>query len=268
MALAAEVSSGLQQWRDGRGDPVPILANEQVRFLGGVELGETVTLPTPLGPKPFLVTGFFHDYGNPAYQFYLPRERLVDLWPDARTEGIALWVNGGRINEAEAALLRAGAEPGDWVLQDDIKAISFGIFDRTFAITAALNVLTLLVAGTALLAALLAVHQARLPEYSHWRSLGVSLGEWVRIVALPLALMVIVTFLAALPLGYLLSWLLIYKLNVIAFGWTMPLDWTWLPVVELIFVTLAMVMITFMVAVIRVRQTLPLALHQLAGTAG
>ncbi|XOV89151.1 MAG: FtsX-like permease family protein [Pseudomonadota bacterium] len=268
LVLAAAQDGGFDAWRVGQGDPVPILANEQVQYLGGVDLGDVVTLETASGSQNFAVAGFFHDYGNPAYQFYLPRERLASLWPDAIAEGIALWVADGRIADAEAGLVRAGAEAGDWVLQDDIKAISFGIFDRTFAITAALNVLTLLVAGAALLAALLAVHQSRLPEYSHWRSLGVRVDEWLRIVALPIALMVLLTFLAALPLGYILSWLLIHKLNVIAFGWTMPLVWSWQPVVELVGMTLVIVFSTFALAVLRVRLALPVALRQLAGAGG
>ena len=39
-------------------------ANEQVRYLAGIELGETITLETTSGLRHFVVGGFFHDYGN------------------------------------------------------------------------------------------------------------------------------------------------------------------------------------------------------------
>ena len=69
-----------------------------------------------------------------------------------------------------------------------MKRISFQIFDRTFAITNALNTLTLLVAAIALLAALMAVHQSRLVDYGHWRAIGmqwsgVVLRAWTAVAA-------------------------------------------------------------------------------------
>ena len=77
--------------------------------------------------------------------------------------------------------------------QDDIRLLAFAIFDRTFAITAILNTLTLLVAGIALFAAMVSLHQARLREYARWRAMGLFYSEWLSIVALPLVLMLFVT---------------------------------------------------------------------------
>jgi len=69
-------------------------------------------------------------------------------------------------------------------------------------------------------------------------------------------------------MGLLLSWLLIGKLNVIAFGWTMPLLWSWIPVTELALLTLFIVTLTLLVAALRVRQTLPDAIRELSGSLG
>jgi putative ABC transport system permease protein len=268
LLLAQGNPADLALWRQGDGEPQAILANEQVHFLGNQLLGSLVELQTATGLQTFKLVGFVHDYGNANFQFYLPNETLLKLWPQARREGVALWLQGDTQEQATAALLQAGAKPGEWLLQDEIKRVSFAIFDRTFAITAALNTLTLLVAGLALLAALLAVHQQRLPEYSHWRAMGVGFRQWFLIVALPLLLMIVVTLVLAVPLGLILSWLLIHDLNVIAFGWTMPLRWTWVPVWQLSGLTLVIVFATLAVAVLRVRQTLPDALKQLAGSEG
>lgn len=158
--------------------------------------------------------------------------------------------------------------PGQWAVQADIKRLSFAIFDRTFAITATLNILTLLVAGLSLLTALLAVHQQRAPEYARWRAMGLTYSQWLKIVAAPLVLMVSITLLVSLPLGFSLSWLLINKLNVIAFGWTMPLLWSWWPLAKLATMTLGIVLATLCVAVFRVRQTLPTAIQQNSREAG
>jgi len=263
--LATQIPNGFIEWQTGSNETVqPILANEQVHYLARVELNEVVTLDTPNGPMLFRVTGFFHDYGSPYFRFYLPNRSFKSEWPAASRDGIALWIRGDNFAAAEQALINAGAEPGDWVRQRDIRRISLAIFDRTFAITSALNGLTLLVAGIALLAALLAIHQQRLPEYAHWRSLGMHFSEWFRLVAVPLLILVTVTGLLALPLGWILSWMLIHELNVTAFGWTMPMLWSWLPILQLAAVTFSVVFLAFGVAALRVRATLPTAIKQLA----
>lgn len=259
----ADANDHLTEWFEGRSDW--ILANEQTHHLAGLQLGDSVELDTAQGTQSFRIAGFFHDYGSPYFQFYLPYARVERLWPNASPEGLALWLSDAPDAEqqAESALLAAGAQAGDWLNQNTIKRVSLRIFDRTFAITTAMNGLTLSVAGIALLAALLALHQQRLAHYAHWRALGLRHCEWLLIVALPLALLVALTGLAALPLGALLSSLLVHDLNVLAFGWTMPLQWQWAPALRLAGLTTAVLAITLLISLWQVRRRLPQALKQL-----
>lgn len=271
----AQRGDALSAWY--RNETHTVLANEQVHHLAGVELGDSVTLATPAGEQAFTVAGFFYDYGNPYFVFYLPYDVVEQLWPGAGRQGLALWLeragvdagtdslNSGNRTAIEQVLLAAGAEPGDWIYRDDILQVSLEIFERTFAITAAMNTLTLTVAGIALLASLLAIHQRRLPEYAHWRALGVRRREWLLIILLPLAICVIITWALSLPLGMLLAWLLIHDLNVLSFGWTMPMllePWTGL---RLALLTAVVVAITLLITYLQVRYRLPLALKQLGG---
>ena len=272
MVLAQAQDGGVQAWRNGSGPVTPILANEQVRYLAQTPLNSIVTLPTPSGSQQFQIVGFLHDYGNANLAFYLPQDSVRTLWPAAKLLGAGLWLaESDEIGDPallSSRLSRLGIMPGQWAVQADIKRLSFAIFDRTFAITATLNILTLLVAGLSLLTALLAVHQQRAPEYARWRAMGLNYSQWLKIVAAPLVLMVSITLLVSLPLGFSLSWLLINKLNVIAFGWTMPLLWSWWPLAKLATMTLGIVLATLCVAVFRVRQTLPTAIQQNSREAG
>lgn len=262
LPLAAETER-VSAWFDG--DPGVVLANEQVRYLAGIELGETIKLPVQGQTVEFEVVGFYHDYGNPTYQFYLPYERVAGLWPAAGEQGLGLWLSDDddALAQAEAALLSAGARPGDWTRRDDILAISLRVFDRTFAMTAAINALTFTVAGIALLASLLAIHQQRLPSYAHWRSMGVSNPEWLLIAGLPLGIGLLLTWLLSIPLGTLLAGLLIYDLNVLSFGWTMPLIWRFEPAITLFWLTLVVAGTAFAISVLQVRLRLPQALKHL-----
>ncbi|MDH3386726.1 MAG: ABC transporter permease, partial [Gammaproteobacteria bacterium] len=165
-------AAALKVWRE---QPGKVLINEQLHFLAGIELGETIELNTDAGAREFEVVGVFYDYGNPYFQFYLPYQAVARNWRHYYSRGIALWLKPGNneaMQQAEASLRALGAQPGDWISQAQVRRLSVGIFDRTFAITAAMNGLTMIVAAIALLASLLAILQERLPQFAQWRALG------------------------------------------------------------------------------------------------
>ena len=254
--------NALARWRAGKpaAGAVPILANEQLHFLEGVEPGQVISL----GSQKFEVVGFLHDYGNSEFSFWLPEAVARTYFDRLRTLGTAIWINTD-IETARNELRDLGLRPGDWLEQDGVKQISFQIFDRTFAITSALNTLTLLVAATALLSSLMAVHQSRLVEYAHWRAMGVHWIEWFCVLGIPLFLTVLLTLLLAIPLGYVLSWLLIHQLNVIAFGWTMPLIWNWQPIINLAALSTVIVGVTLMLALVQTRRNINQAVRKMSG---
>lgn len=264
ISFTQAVPDALIIWQQADVTKNAVLANEQLHYLAGVKLGDALKLDTPQGIVLFQVIGFVHDYGNPYYQFYVPDALLKAHWPQAELWNTSLWLKDARFTpQAEQALLNAGAKQGDWVEQKTIKDISLKIFDRTFAMTAAMNSLTLWVAGIALLAALMAILQERLPEFAQWRALGVNTTEQWLVMGTPLLLWSAVTWLAALPLGALLSWILIHKLNVMAFGWSMPLLWRIAPAWNLALLTLGVISFTLLLVAWQLRRKLPQALAHL-----
>ncbi len=164
---------------------------------------------------------------------------------------------------AEDHLRKQGLQAGDWISQAEVRKLSVNIFDRTFAITSAMNALTLIVAGIALLASLLAILQERLPQFAQWRALGVRQGEQLLIIACPVLIFVTIVWILAIPLGALLSWILIHKLNIISFGWSMPMQWEMAPAWQLGLLVLAVVFFTLLLAMLRLRHGLADALAQL-----
>ncbi|MDH3218277.1 MAG: ABC transporter permease [Gammaproteobacteria bacterium] len=253
-------------WRE---QPGKVLINEQLHFLAGVELGETIELNTDGGARKFEVVGVFYDYGNPYFQFYLPYEVVARNWSHHYSRGIALWLkhdNNEAMQQAEASLTALGARPGDWISQAQVRRLSVGIFDRTFAITAAMNGLTMIVAAIALLASLLAILQERLPQFAQWRALGLRQGEQLLLVATPLLIFCVIAWLMSIPLGALLSWILIHKLNIISFGWSMPLVWEFEPALRLALLVLLICAATLLLVSYQWRRKMPQALAQLGET--
>ena len=210
-------------WSESEAPTNVIFANEQVRYLAGIEQGERISLNSALGPREFIVGGFLHDYGNVNLAFYLPSKLFDSLYPNAANQGLGIWINPGKMEEAELGLAALGIGSADWVSQREIFDLSMAIFDRTFAITGALNTLTLLVAAAAIFISLLAVYEYRRPEHALWRALGITWPTFFYIAGAPVFFICAVSMALSLPLGLALSWLLIDKINVISFGWTMPL---------------------------------------------
>ncbi len=85
------------------------------------------------------------------------------------------------------------------------------------------------------------------------------------VLGFPIILMTAVVMALALPLGIVLSWLLVHKINVISFGWTMPLIVAAEPIVFLFVVVAVVVSAAFVLASMRQQAAINEALKSLAG---
>ena len=104
-----------------------------------------------------------------------------------------------------------------------MKAYSLAIFDRTFTVTNALNVLTLSVAGFAILMSLLTLTAMRVPQLAPAWAMGLTRGQLGLLELLRTVMLAVVTGFIALPLGLALAWILLAVVNVAAFGWRLPM---------------------------------------------
>jgi putative ABC transport system permease protein len=107
--------------------------------------------------------------------------------------------------------------------QAAIKALSLAVFERTFTVTTALNVLTLAVAGFAILMSLLTLAAMRLPQLAPVWALGLTRRRLATLDLLRAVVLALLTAALALPLGLALAWALLAVVNVEAFGWRLPM---------------------------------------------
>ena len=204
------------------------LVNEQLARREGLSLEDGLPLP---GGWTTTVVGIYSDYGNPLGQVVLPLGDLARHYPDVDRSDFGILVPEESKEALTAALTEEFDLPENRITdQGAVKEFSLSIFERTFAVTGALNVLTLAVAGIAILTSLLTLASMRLPQLAPAWALGLTrttLGRLEFIRALVLAAL---TFAFALPVGLVLAWMLLAIINVEAFGWRLPmhlfpLDW-------------------------------------------
>ncbi|MBE1281904.1 MAG: FtsX-like permease family protein [Rhodobacteraceae bacterium] len=205
-----------------------VLVNEQLARRHGywsgtrLELAPDWTLP---------VVGVYSDYGNPHGQAIVALPQLLDRQPDIPNRQFGL-----RLPEAQvSALMREIREAfdlpaGSLIDQASLRRGSLAVFDKTFVVTAALNILTLGVAAFAMLTSLLTIWRLRQPQLAPVWALGITRNQLARFELLRSLLLAALTAVLALPLGLLMAWILLSVINVEAFGWKLqlylfPLDW-------------------------------------------
>ena len=108
--------------------------------------------------------------------------------------------------------------------------MSMAVFDRTFTVTGALNLLTLAVAGIAILMSLLTLSSMRLPQVAPVWAMGLTRRRLALLDLLRSVILAALTLIVAIPLGLLLAWILLRVINLEAFGWRLPMfvfpiDW-------------------------------------------
>ncbi len=221
-----------------------VLANEQLARRVPLAIGDSVMLE---GGRSLPVVGIFSDYGNPKGQILIGTEVLTALYPQANRLRYAVRIAPEKAEALAAGLRQAFGLPEASVIdQASIKTFSLKIFERTFAVTAALNVLTLGVAFLAILASLVTLAGMRLPQLAPAWAMGMTVRRLALLEILRSVALAGFTMVAAVPVGLVLAWLLLAVINVEAFGWRLPmhvfpLDWLRLLVLALVSAGLAAV---------------------------
>jgi putative ABC transport system permease protein len=198
------------------------LVSEQLARRFGIELGDPLALPAPGGVWTLPVAAIYPDYGNVEGQVMVAAEALTARWPEIDRRRMAVRADPAAVPGLIADLRAAFGLDQEVIDQRGLKAVSARVFERTFAVTIALNALTLAVAGIALLTSLLALSSARLVQVAPLWAMGLTRR---RLAAIELARTVglaALTAIAALPLGLALAWVLTAVVNVRAFGWRLP----------------------------------------------
>jgi putative ABC transport system permease protein len=217
----------IQQDRDSAWasfDDGAVFINEQLATAEDLAPGDRLALSAPGANETLTIAAIYPDYGNPRGQVLMASPQLAARF-DAPPSSMGVVLHDNTDVDALRDALTARFELGSDALSDqrEIKRIATEIFERTFTITRALNVLTLAVAALALLASLLAQARSRRQQLAPLWALGVPRAQLARLSLAQLGGAAVVTGLLAVPLGIAITWGLVAIINVAAFGWRLPL---------------------------------------------
>jgi len=235
--------------------------SEQLSRRLNVRVGDVIEVPAPGGTWELDIVGIYADYGNPKGQLAVNVAALIRRFPQTPQTRIGLIVPRDKIPGLIAALQKQFALDDRAVAdQATVKAESIRIFNRTFAVTSALNAFTLGVAGIALLTSLLTLANSRLPQLAPLWAIGITRPRLAAIELTKTLSVALFTSLLAVPLGLLVAWCLIAIVNVKAFGWRLPFHVFPLQLVELVAVALVASLLAALLPVLRLARMQPASL--------
>lgn len=202
-----------------------LLISEPFAWQQSLAVGDVLMLYSPAGTLALPVLGIFYDYSTGPGMVAMTPALLQRGWPQERSRRLTLTLLPGSASAPVAAQLRRqlATAPGTYgvVANADIRAITLTVFDRTFAITHVLRLLAIVVAFVGVLSALIALQLERMREYAMLRATGMTVREVAAMISVQTLVMGCVAGVLAIPLGLMMSDILIDVINRRSFGWSM-----------------------------------------------
>jgi putative ABC transport system permease protein len=192
-----------------------------------VKAGDAITLPLGEQRVTFRVIAIFYDYGHEAGYIVLDWGTLQQYLPDSAPTNLAVYLApGADLERTRAAIRKAIANKSLMMLSNgEIRQQAIQVFDQTFAITYAVEAISILVAIGGVAGALISIVIDRRREFGVLRYVGGTSAQIRKLILVEAGLIGILANVLGLVLGYVLSLVLVYVINKQSFGWTIQFHW-------------------------------------------
>jgi putative ABC transport system permease protein len=228
----------------------------------GVRRGESLSLPTPAGPRSFDVAAIYYDYTSDRGVIVMDhstfRRHFGVLPPTGMTAYLREGADPERVRTEVFARIGEGHRAFIYTNRS-LRAEVLRIFDSTFAITYALEIIAIFVAMLGVAGTLLTLVLERRRELALLRLVGASQRQVQRMVVFEAVLLGAASQALGLAVGFALSLVLIYVINVQSFGWTIQFH---LPVAFLAQATVAVLVATALAGFFPARQAARLVMER------
>ena len=234
VAVSMDIAGEKRHYKTAVGNPATtwraleaggLIINEPMSNRFKIGVGDEIALLTDRGEQRFPIVAVAYDFdvqpgaliGDAVYRAF---------WDDADLSSAALFVEtgvdvDGKINELRAAF----AGEAELVIRSSrgLREHSLAIFDRSFSITVALQMLATFVAFIGILSALMSLQLERRREIGTLRAVGMTRRQLWKLTLMETGLMGTTAGIIAMPTGFVLALILIYIINLRSFGWTLQM---------------------------------------------
>jgi putative ABC transport system permease protein len=201
-----------------------VVVSESFAIHEGLGAGDSIILATSYGPATFTVNAVYYDYSNDRGVVVMDRPTMERHFGEIRPASLSVYLRAGadpdRVRETIAAALGTHDHQVFIHTNGALRRQVLRVFDRTFAITYALEAIAIFVAILGVAGTMLTLVLERSREFGMLRLVGASRGQLRRMVLIEAALVGLVGQTVGILCGLLLSLVLIYVINVQSFGWS------------------------------------------------
>lgn len=200
-----------------------VVVSESFSLKHSIHAGEHVTLAMPDGPQRFRVVAVYYDYSNDRGVIVMDQKTLSKHFGPLAPTSLTIYLRrGASPDSVRTEILKAldGRYRVFIYTNSALRAEILRIFDSTFAITYALELIAIFVAILGIASALLTLILERARELAILRMVGADRGQVGRMVVTEALVLGGVSQMIGLSVGLVLSLVLIYVINVQSFGWT------------------------------------------------
>ncbi len=208
-------------------EPGTAMVSEPFTMKHHVKAGDTLTLPLGSQMVRLRIVDVFFDYANERGYVILSRENMLSYLHDPAASNLAVYLKPGADLEAVRGEIERAAAHRDILTfsNGQLRHEAIRIFDQTFAITYALEAISVLVAVMGIAGALMSIVFDRRREFGLLQYLGAASQQIRSMILVEAGLIGILSNIAGLVLGIALSLILVFVINKQSFGWTIRFHW-------------------------------------------
>lgn len=200
-----------------------VVVSEAFATRYGTRPGDTLMLETPVGPHAFAVVAVYYDYAVDRGVIVMDRATFARYFGELPPTGLAAYLRAGAEPNRVRAEILDRLDDGHRLFiytNRDLRTEVLRIFDSTFTITYALEIIAVVVAMLGVAPTLLTLVIERRQELSMLRLIGAARRQVRRVIVIEAMLIGATSQAIGLVVGLALSLLLVYVINVQSFGWT------------------------------------------------
>jgi putative ABC transport system permease protein len=212
----------------GGSDAIRVWISEAARDLYGWKTGDRISLPIAGRATVVGVAGVIRDYARTWGAVLIPLEEYRKLTGDTRANDLAIHLRAGVDSARGEAAVRSALPYASALAFEDaggLRRRSLAIFDRSFAVTYALEAIAIVIGLAGVTASFAALAWSRRREFGVLRFLGLNRGEILRLLALEGAATGALGATLGLVSGAAISLVLLRVVNRQSFHWSLTVHW-------------------------------------------
>jgi putative ABC transport system permease protein len=216
--------------RPGPGAPPAVWVSEIVADVTGLRPGAVARIPIAGHPVKFTVAGIWRDYARQNGSLLIERAEYIKLTGDRSATDAGVWLAPDVAPAQAERRLRAAVPNGDRleVIQpSELRNVSLSIFDRTFAVTYALEAAAVVIGLFGLSSAIAGQVLSRRREFGMLRHVGMTRKQIGSMLAAEGLMTSLLGLAVGLALGWAISLVLVHVVNRQSFHWSMELHVPW-----------------------------------------